>query len=1066
MPLPFSATRGKNIALMLRYLSFALFVVGLVGRSVDLGAQQIPAATEPKAVPAATAPKPDYSNEAFIDEQDTTTISFENDGTSTRETSARIRIQSDAGVQRYSVLTFSYQNATETIDIDYVRVLKPDGTAVRTPADNIQEMPSEITRQAPLYSDLREKHVAVKGLSVGDVLEMKSHWRSTKPLALGQFWYAYNFSHDSIMLHEELRVTVPRDRAIKWKSERYKPVINEEGSRRTYTWTSSQLESKSPVEQKKQQEEQAYALARGRLPSPDVQISSFQTWEEIGTWYNHLQLERVKPTDEIRRKAFELTKDAKDDDAKVRAIYKYVATQFRYIGVAFGIGRYQPHSAGEILSNQYGDCKDKHTLLASLLDAVGIKAYPALINSSLSLDPDVPSPSQFNHVITAVPQGNGYIWLDTTAEVAPYGYLLSALWDKPALIVPNEKAALFVNTPAEPSSRATQIFRIVAKLKDDGTLDGKVERTISGDDSEVVLRNAFRRTPMPQWNNLVQQISYASGFSGEVSDVSVSPPEQTDEPFRISYSYSRKNYGDWSNAHTSPPLPPVLLPFNENEDKPTTPILLGTIGEAQLHARLELPAGYAVILPMNLHLQREFAEYQSSYTFTGNIFTADRRFVVKLREVPVNQLGEYKDFNKSVQDDHDNFIPVAKVQVPAQAAALLPTISAIRSLPNSTNPEAIAAEDEGRDKLQKGDVKGAISDLQHAVAVDPKFARDWMTLGTLLMSSRQPDAAVEAFRKGIDADPTQPLPHKLLGMALMHVEKYDEAATAWQEYVKLAPDDVEGSEKLATTLIAVKRYADAAPVLESAIKIAPEQANLYMQLGSTYSYLQNADKTVANYKKALELDSSPFMYNDIGYQLAEANQELPLALDYAIKAVHGEEESSEAVKLSELKLEDLTQPTRLAAFWDTLGWVYYKMRTLDQAEKYLNAAWTLSQGKVEGEHLLEVRKQLHKASALPDSNQVRTTKLPRLVAGSASGEFFVVLIRDPKTGRARADEVKFVSGSEKLRSSDEALRSANFTFPFPDEGPTHILRRGILGCYSYTGCSFVLLDLKDVRSVN
>ena len=127
----------------------------------------------------------------------------------------------------------------------------------------------------------------------------------------------------------------------------------------------------------------------------------------MGRWYGSLQQERIKPTPEIRAKAAELTKGASDDDAKLRAIYKYVSTEFRYIGIAFGIGRYQPHAAAEVLSNQYGDCKDKHTLFASLLDAVGIKAYPALISSSQEIDPDVPSPGQFDHVIGVVPHGSG-----------------------------------------------------------------------------------------------------------------------------------------------------------------------------------------------------------------------------------------------------------------------------------------------------------------------------------------------------------------------------------------------------------------------------------------------------------------------------------------------------------------------------------------------------------------------------------------------------------------------------------------------------------------------------------
>jgi transglutaminase-like putative cysteine protease len=80
--------------------------------------------------------------------------------------------------------------------------------------------------------------------------------------------------------------------------------------------------------------------------------------------------------------------------------------KFHYIGLDFGIGRYQPHAADDVLDNGYGDCKDKHTLLATMLKAVGIDAWPALIHATRKLDPEVPSPAQFNHVITVVPRGD------------------------------------------------------------------------------------------------------------------------------------------------------------------------------------------------------------------------------------------------------------------------------------------------------------------------------------------------------------------------------------------------------------------------------------------------------------------------------------------------------------------------------------------------------------------------------------------------------------------------------------------------------------------------------------
>ena len=74
-------------------------------------------------------------------------------------------------------------SGTGTFEMAYVRVRKPDGSVVETPPENVQEMAAQVTHQAPFYSDLHEKHVAVKGLSVGDVLEFRTEEHTTKPLA-------------------------------------------------------------------------------------------------------------------------------------------------------------------------------------------------------------------------------------------------------------------------------------------------------------------------------------------------------------------------------------------------------------------------------------------------------------------------------------------------------------------------------------------------------------------------------------------------------------------------------------------------------------------------------------------------------------------------------------------------------------------------------------------------------------------------------------------------------------------------------------------------------------------
>ncbi len=133
----------------------------------------------------------EHSKEALVIEKFTRKETFENNGNSDREDTARVRIQSEAGVQAYGVLTFSYASGTGTFEIGYVRVRKPDGTVIETPPESVQDMAAQITRQAPFYSDLHEKHIAVKGLGVGDILEYQVLEHTTKPLAPGQFWTSY-----------------------------------------------------------------------------------------------------------------------------------------------------------------------------------------------------------------------------------------------------------------------------------------------------------------------------------------------------------------------------------------------------------------------------------------------------------------------------------------------------------------------------------------------------------------------------------------------------------------------------------------------------------------------------------------------------------------------------------------------------------------------------------------------------------------------------------------------------------------------------------------------------------
>ena len=1042
----------------------------------------------------------DYSKEAAVVELYSTKVSFENDGTGNRESITRVRIQSDAGVQRYGLLAFSYQSSSETLDIGYVRVHKPDGTVVETPTDSIQDMTTDSSREAPMYSDQREKHVAVKGLGTGDVLEFQVLAKEGKPLVPRQFWYAYNFSHEGVVLLEQLQIGIPRDRAVKWKSSELKPAITEEAGRRIFTWSRSNLARKTSAEEDEEKERSVYQSVRGLFPAPEVQISTFQSWEEVGLWYGSLQKERVQAGPEVRAKAAELVKGAVDEDTKIRAIYNYVSTQYRYIGIDFGLGRFQPHSATEVLSNQYGDCKDKHTLLASLLQAVGITAYPALISSGTNIDPDVPSVSQFNHVITVLPRGNNYLWLDTTSELAPLAYLLPALRDKQALVIPTDHPPLWVTTPADPPFPGSLIFKAQGKLNEAGVLDAQMAQTLRGD-LEILIRTVFRRVPQPQWKDLVQQISFGSGFGGTVSEVVASSPEATESPFNFSYDYNRKDYSDWENRRITPPFPPIMMPpLRENQTKFLWPLWLGAPGESDLEASIKMPDSYNPELPKARDVTRDFAEYHASYELSKGILTAKRRLIFKLREVPVSEFEEYKSFRKALEDEQNQYIVLAARDSslplkpnPASSA------NAAFALPDSDNPDAMRAESQVQAQLQIHDLAGTLESLRRAVAADPEFTRAWALLAELYMDLGKPEESIDALHRAINSDPKSPIPRKLLASALTGPNRHpDEAITAWQELLKLTPKDHDAIQILGGLFISQKRFGEATSLLEAAAKENPSQLDLQMSLGNAYLLSGDQEKAMPVFSNAIKMSPGAGMKNEVGYALADANAKLPVALQYAKEAVQEEETASRDVHLEKLDVSALDHTRLLAAYWDTLGWVYFRMADLHEAETYLFAAFHLSQDATIADHLGQVYEQEHKPDAAfrvyqlalaqtvhsPETqerlnhlahtktksdgafqggaelSQMRTTKISRLVPGSASAEFFFLFAPG-----SNVTEVKFISGSDRLRTAGKALATTAFNAPFPTGSDARILRRGILGCYPETGCSLVMLVPSLVRSI-
>src|SRR5579872_10920 len=229
------------------------------------------AAEAAKATANKDAKTPDYAQESFVIEQMHSRYRFEADGTGRKETTARIRVQSEAGVQQWGQLQEGYNSANERVEIPYVRVLKEDGTVVKAGDDAVQDLSAPIEREAPVYTDYRQKHITVPGLRPGEILEYDMVTVIHTPLASGQFWADYEFDKSNISLDETVDVDVPASRSLKLKCKPgFDAKITEQDGRRVYHWSSSHLERDDDSKDKDKKKKKKQRPDDDR---PDIQLT-------------------------------------------------------------------------------------------------------------------------------------------------------------------------------------------------------------------------------------------------------------------------------------------------------------------------------------------------------------------------------------------------------------------------------------------------------------------------------------------------------------------------------------------------------------------------------------------------------------------------------------------------------------------------------------------------------------------------------------------------------------------------------------------------------------------------
>jgi hypothetical protein len=400
-------------------------------------------------------------------------------------------------------------------------------------------------------------------------------------------------------------------------------------------------------------------------------------WAAMGKWYSTLIGERLDASPEIKQQVALLTASKSTPLLKMQAFASFVQHDIRYVAIELGIGGYQPHPAAEVFSHRYGDCKDKATLMRSMLREAGIDSYHVVIYTQRgAVTPLTPAHHGFNHAILAIKLPDGVadrsliatiehpklgklLFFDPTNDLIPFGQLPGYLQANYGLLVTPDGGEL-VELPQEPPSMNS--IRRTAKLTLDptGGLKGDVEETRLGERASSErwrLRNVTKDTDRVK---PIEEILAGSLTTFHITHATLVNAQQYDLPFGYKYSFVSDNY-----AKTAGNLllvrPRVLgsksLGFLETKEPRRFPIELEEPTRDTDSFEITIPAGYVVDdLPAPVDADFGFASYHAKTEVKENVVDYTRTFEIKELSVPVNKAEDLRKFYRIIAGDERNTV--------------------------------------------------------------------------------------------------------------------------------------------------------------------------------------------------------------------------------------------------------------------------------------------------------------------------------------------------------------------------------------------------------------------------
>lgn len=371
-------------------------------------------------------------------------------------------IVNESGVENASEVSVTFSPEYQKVVFHAVAIWR-DGKMINQLTPGAIKVVQEETESANLqYNGIKRAFIILKDVRKGDRIEASYSVIGDNPVFANRFDNSYYFTSTTAMCNYFLTIIAPSTTKLNFKyfNKAEAPTQTTQGSNTIYHWNNPAT----------QLWESGGASPGWYIDVPYISVTEYGNWKDVVGWglktFNNYQYSFSPALNAKVTEWYKLANGYNDDFASLAL--RFVQDQVRYLGLEIGENSHRPHSPEEVFKNRFGDCKDKALLYASILQKAGIKAYVALVNTSLRnkmLDA-TPAPGHFNHAIVAIERSAGtYIFVDPTythqggalinTYIPPYGQAL--------ILREGIDALTEIELPTEPATTIDETFWVGKK---------------------------------------------------------------------------------------------------------------------------------------------------------------------------------------------------------------------------------------------------------------------------------------------------------------------------------------------------------------------------------------------------------------------------------------------------------------------------------------------------------------------------------------------------------------------------------------------------------------------------